>query len=79
MLGGMSFAEMKELLPTLTSQEQDELQDCLGALKEGVSVEEFRAIRAAIDEALMDPSPSIPIEEVREKLKKWAHGDAASS
>jgi hypothetical protein len=75
----MSFAEMKELLPTLTPEEQTELHDCLGAMKEGISVEEFRAIRAAIDEALMDPAPSIPIQEVYKDLEKLTRGDAAAS
>ena len=75
----MSFAEMKEMLPTLTPEEQTELHDCLCAMKEGVSVEEFRAIRAAIDEALMDPSPSIPIEEVYKDLEKLTRSDATTS
>ncbi len=75
----MSFAEMKELLPTLTPEEQAELHDRLGAIMEGVSVEEFRAIRAAIDEALMDPSPSVPIEEIYKDLEKLTRNDAAAS
>jgi hypothetical protein len=69
---------MKQLLPTLTPEERTELQDCLGAMDEEVSVEEFRAIRAALDEALMDPSPSIPIEQVYKDLEKWTRGDATA-
>jgi len=75
----MSFAEMKELLPTLTPEEQNELHDCLCAMKEGVSVGEFRTIRAALDEALMDPSPSVPIEEVYKDLEKLTRSDATAS
>lgn len=43
---GMSFAEIKELLPTLSIEERTELHECLQALEEGVSVEELRAMNA---------------------------------
>jgi len=73
---GMSFAEVKELIPTLTAEERASLLEMIHAADEGVSVEEFRAINAAIEEALNDPGPGIPIEEVRKKLGEWARGDA---
>jgi hypothetical protein len=55
----MSFAEMKELLPTLTPEERSSLIESLQAMEEGVSVEEFRRINAALDEEINDPSPEI--------------------
>ena len=75
----MSVAEMMELLPTLTSEERIELMDQLGALEEGVSLDEFRAIRAAIDEALRDPSPSVPVEEVYKDLERLVQDHATST
>jgi hypothetical protein len=76
---GMSFAEMMELLPTLSDKERAELADCLGAIEEGVSVEEYRAIKAAIEESLNDPSPGYTSEEVRAHIERIGQGDAAAA
>ena len=64
----MSFAEMKELLPTLTPEERASLIESLQAMDEGVSVEEFRTINAVLDEEIHDPSPEVSIDEVRAGL-----------
>lgn len=74
----MSFAEIKELLPTLSIEERTELHECLQALEEGVSVEELRAMNAAIEEELNDPSPTLTLDEVRQNLRDMVRGDAAS-
>jgi hypothetical protein len=74
----MSFAEVKELLPTLTAEERASLFECLQALEEGVSVEEFRAIKAAIEEELNHPSPTCRIEELEADLERLGRGDAAA-
>jgi hypothetical protein len=75
----MSFAEMKELLPTLTPEERSSLIESLQAMEEGVSVEEFRRINAALDEEINDPSPEISGEEMRERLASWSRRDAAQA
>jgi hypothetical protein len=72
---GMSFAEMKEAVCTLSPAERAELAEYLAALEEGVSVEEFRRINAAIQEALDDPTPPLTLEEVRADLKSLKLGD----
>jgi hypothetical protein len=72
----MSFAEMKEALVSLSLEERAELQEHLHALEEGVSVEELRAINAALDEELNDPSPELTLEEVRESIRTLKLGDA---
>ena len=64
----MSFAEMKEALATLSSEQRSELQESLHALEEGVSVDELRAINTALDEELNAPSPGLTLEEVRENI-----------
>jgi hypothetical protein len=74
---GMSFAEMKEVLPSLSSHERLELIESLHALQEGVSVEEFRAMNAALEEELNDPSPTVPIEQVYQDLKNLTRSNAA--
>ena len=56
-------------MTSLSSQERAELQEYLHAIEEGVSVEELRAMNAALDEELNDPSPEISIEEVRTGLR----------
>ena len=50
--------------PSLTPEERKALQETLEALEEGVSVEEWRAMNAALDEELNDPSPTIPADQV---------------
>jgi len=65
----MSLSEIQTALPSLTPEERATLQEALYALDEGVSVEEWREMNAAIEEAFNDPSPSIPSEEVFAKLK----------
>ena len=56
----MSLSEIQTALPSLTPEERATLQEALYALEEGVSVEEWREMNAAIEEAFNDPSPSIP-------------------
>jgi len=75
----MSFAEMKELLPTLTPEERASLIESLQAMDEGVSVEEFRAINSALDEEIKDPSPEVSIDEVRAGLASWVRRNAAQA
>ena len=65
----MSLTEIQSALPSLSPEERATLQEALYALEEGVSVEEWREMNAAIEEAFNDPSPSIPSEEVFAKLK----------
>ncbi len=72
----MSFAEIKEALPSLSADERAELSETLHAMEEGVSVEELRAINAALDEELNDPSPGFTLEEVRESIRSMKLGDA---
>jgi hypothetical protein len=72
----MSFAEMKEALVTLSSEQRAELQESLHALEEGVSVEELRSINTALDEELNDPSSSLKIEDVRASIRSLKLGDA---
>ena len=68
---------MKEALVTLSPEQRAELQESLHALEEGVSVEELRAIHAALDEELNDPSPGLTLEEVRENIRSLKPGDVA--
>jgi hypothetical protein len=72
----MSFAEMKEALATLSPAQRTELEEHLHALDEGVSVEELRAINAALDEELQKPSPGLTVDEVRESIRSLKPGDA---
>jgi len=65
----MSFAEMKEALVTLSPAQRSELQESLQALEEGVTAQELRAIHAALDEELNDPSLGLTLEEVRESIR----------
>ncbi|HEX4141468.1 MAG TPA: hypothetical protein VHY09_14055 [Candidatus Methylacidiphilales bacterium] len=65
----MSFAEIKEELPKLSPAQWADLRETLLALEEGVSVEELRAMNAAIDEALNDPAPGLTAEQVRESIR----------
>lgn len=71
----MSFAELKEAVKSLSPQERAELQEQLHALEEGVSVEEWRAMNAALDEELNDPSPEYTTEEVLESIRTMKPGD----
>ena len=64
----MSLTEIQTALPSLSPEERATLQEALYALEEGVSVEEWREMNAAIAEAFNDPSPLIPSEEVFAKL-----------
>ncbi len=73
----MSFAEMKEALGTLSPAQRAELQEQLQALEEGISVYELRALHAALDEELNDPSPGLSLDEVRESLRSLESGDGA--
>jgi hypothetical protein len=73
----MSFAEIKEALPKLSPAQWSELRENLQALEEGVSVEELRAMNAAIDEALNDPSPGFTLEQVRESIRTMKLDEAA--
>jgi len=68
---------MKEALVTLSPEQRAELQESLHALEEGVSVEELRAINAALDEELNAPSPGLTIEEVRQSVRSLRPGDVA--
>ena len=65
----MSLSEIQTALPSLTPEERATLQEALYALDEGVSVEEWREMNAAIEEAFNDPSTPIPSEEVFARLK----------
>jgi hypothetical protein len=71
----MSFAEMKEAVSALSPAERAELAEYLAALEEGMSVEEFRRMNAAIDLELNDPSPEYSIEQVEADLKSLKPGD----
>ena len=71
----MSFAEIKEELATLSPEQRAELLESLHALEEGVSVEELRAINAALDEELNDPSPGLSLKEVRQNIRSLKPGD----
>jgi stress-induced morphogen len=73
----MSFVEMKEALVTLSPEQRAELQESLHALQEGVSVEELRAINAALDEELNATSHGLTLEEVRESIRSLKQGDVA--
>jgi hypothetical protein len=75
----MSLAEMKESLSTLSPGERAELHECLQALQEGVSIEELRALNAALDEELSNPSAGLTLEEVRSSLLEFGRDDAASA
>ncbi len=70
---------MKELLPTLSNEERASLLECLQALEEGVSVEEFRELKAAIDEALNDTSPTHTAEEVLAEIRALSRSDATAT
>jgi hypothetical protein len=69
---------MKEKLPTLSTEERASLLECLQAMKEGISVEEFRAIKAAIKEPTNDPSPSCSLEDLEADLEKFGLSNAAA-
>ena len=66
---------MKEALVTLSPEQRAELQESLHALEEGVSVQELRAINAALDEELNVPSPGLTLEEVRQSVRSLKPGD----
>ncbi len=66
---------MKEAVSALTPAERVELAEYLAALEEGMSVEEFRRMNAALEEELNDPSPEVTLEEVRAELKSLKLGD----
>jgi hypothetical protein len=73
----MSFAEIKEALPSLSAGERAELSETLSALEEGVSVEQFRAMKAAVEEELNDPSEDLTADQVRDSIRSMKFGDAA--
>jgi hypothetical protein len=64
----MSFSEIQAALPSLSPAERESLQELLFALEEGVSIEEWRAMNAALEEELADPSPAIPADDVFAKM-----------
>jgi hypothetical protein len=68
---------MKEALIALSPEQRAELQESLQAIEEGVSVQELRAILAALDEELDDPSPGVALEQVRENILSLKPGDVA--
>lgn len=75
MFAPMSFAEIKDALATLTSEQRAELEEQLHALDEGVTVAQLREINAMLDEELNDPSPGLTVEQVRENIRSLKLGD----
>ena len=75
----MSLADVEQMLPSLTADERDSLLECLCALKEGVSVEEYRRLRTAIEEALHDTSKTFSADEARAELKEQSRHNAAAA
>jgi hypothetical protein len=75
----MSLAEMKESLSALSPDERAELHEHLQALEEGVSIEELRAIKAALDEELNNPSAELTPVEVQASLDSLGRSDASSA
>jgi hypothetical protein len=73
----MSLSEIQSALPSLTLEERVALHEALYALEEGVSVEEWREMNAAIEEAFNDPSPAIPSEEVFARVEAKYSRNAA--
>jgi len=73
----MSLSEIQAALPSLTLDERAALLEALYALEEGVSVEEWWAMNAAIEEELRDPSPAIAVEQVFAKLEAKFRRNAA--
>jgi len=73
----VSLTEIQTALPSLTSEERKVLQESLDALEEGVSVEEWRAMNAALDEELNEPSPTIPAEQVFAEMEARLGQNAA--
>lgn len=73
----MSLSEIQAALPALTLEERASLHEALYALEEGVSVEEWRAMNAAIEEELSDPFPTTPAEQVFAKLEARFRQNAA--
>ncbi len=73
----MTLSEIQAALPALNLQERAALHEALYALKEGVSVEEWRAMNAAIEQELRDPSPPMPAEEVFAKFEAKFRRNAA--
>jgi hypothetical protein len=79
MFASMSFAEIKEALPTLSPEQRAELEEQLHALDEGVTVEQLREINAMLEEELNDPSPGLTLEQARERIRHLKLGDAAQA
>ena len=75
----MSFAEIKEALPSLSPEQRAELEEQLQALDEGVTIEQLREINAMLDEELNDPSPGLTLEQAQERISRLNLGDAAQS
>jgi hypothetical protein len=73
----MGLTEIQSALPSLTLAERKVLQESLDALEEGVSVEEWRAMNASLDEELNDPSPTIPAEQVFAEMEAKFSRNAA--
>lgn len=66
----ISLAELKEAMVALSSEERHQLRDILDALDEGATVEQLHEIDHLLEEALNDPRPSIPAEQVWDEMKK---------
>ncbi len=75
----MSFAEIKEALPTLSPEQRAELEEQLHALDEGVTVEQLHEINAMLDEEINDPSTGFTLEQARERISRLNVGDAAQT
>ncbi len=75
MLAPMSFAEIKDALATLSSEQRAELEEQLHALAEGITVEQLHEINAMLDEEINDPSPGLTVEQVRENIRSLKSGD----
>lgn len=73
----MSLSEIQAALPELTLEERATLHEMLFALEEGVTVEEWRAMNAALEEELAHPSATIPAEQVFARLEAKYQSNAA--
>lgn len=67
-----TVAEIEAAIEKLSPEQQREIADWLNALL----VEENPEMLAAIDEGIrsLETEPTVPIEEVRRKIKGWATG-----
>jgi hypothetical protein len=75
----VSTIELEKFVSSLSESERHALRDILGAAEEGVSVQEFRAMTAALDEELNDPSPALSATEVFAELRSLYPSDNGGS